>query len=139
MSKTTDELVEKYLAAESTLAEEEELFNTRESQAGMEEWSTYVKQKRKKAPTDLTDSILAAIQTKKRRSQRFLLSFAGVAASIALLLAIFTYTTSKGIDYDQKQAVLNEALSMFTEEKHTPIHKNIIYEDDMVIIYMASN
>ena len=139
-SKESDDLFIKYLEAESTLEEEDKLFNRKNQQPGKEEWSTYVKQKRKKAPSNLKSSIWAAIQTRKRKKQRFLVSLSGVAATIAFFITIFIYpTVNKQSDYNEKEALLDEALSLFSDEQPMPEKQGILYEDDMVIIYIASN
>lgn len=138
-SRETDDLIKKYLAAESTLKEEEKLFNSKNQRPGIEQWSTYVKQKRQKAPANLNASIWATIQAKKRKKQRHLVRLSGLAASIVIFMAFFIYNTvNKHSEYEEKEALLNEALSMFTEEKNTAEKQSILYEDDMVIIYLAS-
>lgn len=54
-------------------------------------------------------------------------------------MAIFICNTvNKDIGYDEKEALLNEALSMFSAAKHTPEKQSIFYEDDMVIIHVAA-
>lgn len=141
MSKEkSDGLLKKYMAAESTLEEEEKLFTAKNQDPGIEEWSKYVKQKRKKAPTNLNDAVWKSIQTRKRKKQRFLAILSGVAASIVLFITFFIANTgNKNISYDEKEALLNEALSMFSDEKHGPSNQSIVYEDEMIIIYTTSN
>ena len=87
----------------------------------------------------MNDSIWASIETRKRKKQRYLFSLSGVAASITLLLAFFIYNNvnSRG-GYAEKEALLNEALSMFSEEEPTLQRKTILYEDELVIIYVAA-
>jgi len=138
-NKESDGLIKKYLAAESTLDEEKELFKAKNQYPEIEAWGTFVKQKRVKVPRGLNDSIWASIQTRKRKKQRFLIGLSGIAASVALFMVIFINSTINfNNSYEEKEAVLKEALSMFPNEKHTPSNKNIIYEDELIIIYVAS-
>ena len=138
-NRKSDDLMEKYLAADSTLEEEDKLFNSENQLPGIKDWSSYVIQKRKKTPSNLKDSIWAAIQTRKRKKQRFLVILSGVAAAIALVITTFIYpTVNIHSDYKEKEALLNEALSMFSDEQPIPEKQSIIYEDDVVIIYVSS-
>lgn len=133
----SDDLIKKYLAAETTLEEEETLFESKNQLSEIAEWSTYVKQKRKKAPAHINDSILASIQARKR--QQVVVGLSGIAASIALVIAFFIYNTGmNSLTYEEKEVRLKEALSMFSDETHAPVNHSVLYEDDMVIIYTAS-
>ena len=137
--KNSDSLLEKYLAGETTLAEEEKFFSDKTQGPGIEEWSRYVKQKRKKAPPNFNDTVWASIQIRHRRKQRFLVGLSGLAASITLFIAIsIVNTNDNDVSYEEKKALLNEALSMFSDKKSEPAKQSIIYEDDMVIIYKTS-
>ena len=142
-SRKPDELIKKYLEAETTLEEEETLFDGENQPPGLAEWATYRKQKSKRAPSHLPDTIWSAIQRRRRNKRRMLIGMP-VAASIALLvMSIFfspdPVTQNEGpITYDEKEALLKEALSMFPDEKPTMSKEQIIYEDELVIIYMAS-
>ena len=138
-SSAKDDLMRKYLAGESTLEEEEKLFNPGDQRTGIEAWSTYVNQNRKKTPAGLADSIWANIKARDRRKQRFLVGLYGIAASVALCIAVLVYKTdNKNTDYAEKEALLNEALSLLSKEPNPDGNQRIIYEDDMVIIYSAS-
>ena len=141
MSKEkSDDLIKKYFAAKTSLEEEEELFNTINQQPGIEAWATFIRKNRKKAPPNLKGSVWAAIQTRKRKKQRFLVSLSGVAASIVLLVSFLIYNTSnRDIEYNEKAVLLNEALSMFPDENQTRLKQDVIYEDGMIVIYFESN
>ncbi|MEO1050393.1 MAG: hypothetical protein AAFX87_07195 [Bacteroidota bacterium] len=139
MSSDKHDLVNKYLAAKTTVEEEEALFNSEDQPSGMKEWSTYVKQKRKKAPAHLNDKIWASIQTRKKRRQRFLMGLSGMAASIAIILAVVVARpTEDDLNDHEKEVLFNEAMSMFPDEKNIVAKKDILYEDDAVIIYRVS-
>lgn len=129
-------LIKKYLAAESTLDEEETLRSAENQNPTMQAWSTYVKWKRKKAPANLNDTIWASIQTRRKKRRRVFYTLSGVAASIILFFTIsLNNTNNKSLSYEEKSDLLNEALSMFSNERQTLEEQNIIYEDDMIVIY----
>jgi len=140
MSSRKDDLLSKYFAAESTIKEEEELFSQGNETAGIEEWSRFVQNKKVKAPSDLKASIWSKIQAKKRRKQRFMMGMSGIAASITILLVLFfNGVEDNGMPYEEKEAMLKEALSMFGDEPNEKNKQTIIYEDEMIVIYIASN
>lgn len=60
------------------------------------------------------------------------------AASILLLLSLTIYKPFSNIQsYKKKEALLNEALSMFEDKSPKP-ELISIYEDDMIIIYASA-
>lgn len=143
-SRKPDNLIDKYLAAETTLEEEETLFDGKNQQPGVAEWATYRNHKRNKAPSNLPDTIWSTIQKRRRNRQRMLIGLPAVAASIAFVVFVLIYdegdqqVAPRRITYDEKEALLHEALSLFSEEQPTTSKQNVIYEDDVVIIYMTS-
>ncbi|MEM9325275.1 MAG: hypothetical protein AAGA85_06455 [Bacteroidota bacterium] len=143
-SRKPDNLIDKYLAAETTLEEEETLFDGKNQQPGIAEWATYRNRKRNKAPSNLPDTIWSTIQKRRRNRQRMLIGLPAVAASIAFVVFALIYDAGdqqvapRPITYDEKEALLHEALSLFSEEQPTTSKQNVIYEDDVVIIYMTS-
>src|SRR5690606_13882244 len=97
-----DELLKKYWNAESSLNEEEQLFDADIQRPGMQAWSGYVKQKRENVPPGLKASIWATIQNRKKRRQRFIYGLSGVAASIALFIAIsINNTRDPDLNYEE--------------------------------------
>lgn len=138
MSKRRN-LIDKYLAAKSTLEEEEKLFeNAANSNSSIEAWFSYVKGKRRKAPTYFNDRIWASIQSRKRKKRRFTVGLSLAAASIALFITVSVNNPDSNNGYQQKQKSLNEALSMFPNEEQVQTEASILYEDEMVIIYTVS-
>ncbi|MEQ8546808.1 MAG: hypothetical protein RIC03_02805 [Cyclobacteriaceae bacterium] len=140
--KKSEELIAKYLAGETTLEEEEILFSGNTQQTEMKHWFGYLHEKRAKAPAHLKDNLLAAIEAqklKKLKKRRFLVSISSLAASIVIIVAVsIGYSSSQQKSYEEKEALLKEALSMFPAEHEPPTAQRILYEDDMVIIYTES-
>jgi hypothetical protein len=101
-------------------------------------WSQFVKHSKKKPASDLKDSIMDTINMKQRKKQRYLMQFSGIAASL-VLIALFLYNQNTKQNEDiEKELLLEEALSMFDHEDQKTERKDIVYEDDMVIIYIVS-
>jgi len=65
--------------------------------------------------------------------------WSGIAASIIFLVAVTFNYKSTEMNYEEKAALLNEALAMFPEDNHKIDNQDIIFEDDTIIIYMATN
>ncbi len=137
MSKEmNEELIKKYLEAESSLEEDKKLFNDANNAPNLDAWATYVKQNRKNVTSNLSESIWNTIETRKKRKQRYLFGIPAVAASIALWVTIFTNRPGEQpISDEEKWALLTEALTMFEENTQKDVQQNIIYEDEMIVIY----
>ncbi|NQU52335.1 MAG: hypothetical protein HQ522_07320 [Bacteroidetes bacterium] len=135
-----ENLIEKYEAGASTLQEEQFLFdNAENSDPTIEAWSAFVKHKKKVAPQNLNDSLWASIQTRKIKKRSFVISIMSTAATVLLFIFIsVNYLSSKKMSYKEKEALLSEALSMLDIQKQIIAEQSIIYEDEMIIIYSAT-
>lgn len=133
-------LIEKYEAGDSTLSEEKFLFNSVEnSDPATETWSTFAKHKQKTAPVDLNNSIWETIQNKKQKKRRLSIGIISAAASVLIFLFIsINHFSSNKMSSSEKEVLLNEALEMLASTQQKETEKNIIYEDEMIIIYTAS-
>ncbi len=131
-----NELTEKYLNATSTLQEEEELFNTDSPEA----WATFVQKQKKRIPEGLEREVMSAIGKKAKSKRRFLNRTLPIAATVALLLSfLFIPSKEKEMTYEQKVELLEQALSGF-QEKGNPIpERNVIYEDELLVVYLTNN
>lgn len=140
MSKNYSEhLFKKYLNASTSLEEEEKLFNKENQQPEVEAWSKFVALNKTKIPENLEPSIWKTIEKKKKRQQHMIYYWSGIAASIIFLVAVTFNYKSTEMNYEEKAALLNEALAMFPEDNHKIDNQDIIFEDDTIIIYMATN
>lgn len=135
-----ENLIEKYEAGSSTLQEEQFLFdNAENSNPAIAAWSAFVKSKKKKAPSNFRDSLWTSIQTRKIKKRRLAIGIMSAAASLLLLITIsVNFRGSEKISYKEKEALLSEALSMFEGAEQMQAEQSIIYEDEMIIIYTAS-
>ncbi|WP_341224837.1 hypothetical protein [uncultured Arcticibacterium sp.] len=129
-----EKLIEKYKAGETTLKEEQFLLeNTSDVDTEMSAWFQYAKQKRKEPTPALKEKIWASI-SKKRIP--FRIGMFAAAASILFLAVFFIHNArQEKLAYEKKEATLKEALAMLSEPEIIPSKKNIIYEDELVIIY----
>ncbi|QTE21427.1 hypothetical protein [Polaribacter cellanae] len=136
--RKSDDLKNKYFTAKTTLEEEEWLFNSKNNDPEIEKWATYVNKNKAEIPSNLKDSVWSAIQNKEKRKKQKLIRLSGIAASIVLFISIFIYNYTNKINDKKNEALLNEALSMFPKEKNVAEIQQVLYEDNMVIVYLAS-
>lgn len=137
-SKERDKLIGKYLEAESNLKEEQEIFNAETENSELDPWLNFAKKTRVKAPENLNDSVWKSIQNKRKASRRIIYGLVATAASVALVISL-SVNSSKKQSYEEKEALLKEALAMFEENEPQQELWNIIYEDEMIVLYTAQN
>ena len=137
-SRGKDKLIEKYLEAESNLNEEQEIFNAGSTNSELDPWLNFAKKTRFKAPENLNNSIWEGIQNKRKTNRRIIYGLLATAASVALIISL-SVNSSKKQSYEEKEALLKEALSMFEKNEPQQEVRNIIYEDELIVIYMAQN
>lgn len=128
-------LEEKYKAGETTLEEEEALFqNGANADSELSAWYRYAKHSKKQAPPALEEGIWNTIQ---RRIRSLKITVFAAAASILLLIVFSTHISPKEgqLTYQEKEAKLQEALALVADIETEPSVENIIYEDELVIIY----
>ena len=131
------ELIQKYEAGMSTLEEEQFLLEqAKHEDTGMAAWATYVKHKKSKVPQNLNEDLWASFEKKTNTKRRYLY-WLTAAVSVLFVLGIWVaQTTEKIQSLAEKKALLEEARSMLapTPQK-MKIENEIIYEDDILIIY----
>ncbi len=131
----TDKLLEKYEQGLTSVEEEKQLFaHPEDSGIDHQVWFQYVNHQKKEVPNDLEDTVWSSIQTRKKK---WLIRTISMAASVALLVSLFLTTNpwqKKEMSYEEKAALLEEALAMCAEKKQT-IEREILYEDELLIIY----
>lgn len=138
-NKENKNLLNKYLEAESSIEEEKQLLRGQNDDPAMDSWFRFVNESKTKAPAGLNDKILASIESRNNSKHRFMNWGYGIAASITLIIGIILFQSRDNDDYLEKEALLNEALSMFPEPEQQHTDRTILYEDEMIIIYVASN
>ena len=133
-------LVSKYKLGETTLKEEELLFSHhKQRDPTLDAWSSFIKKNKIKIPDDLNDSLWENFEPQKSKHRRIWRSTMTAAASVILVIAlIIGFQKQDKQTYAQKEALLNEALSMFPFEENTTTAQNIIYENEMIVLYTTS-
>lgn len=135
-----ENLIEKYKAGASTLHEEQFLFdNAEKSKSTIEAWATFVKRNKREAPENLNGTLWESFQNRKIRKRRIITGIISAAASVILIIALFIGNAGQEkLSYSEKEAFLNEALNMFAGIEQTQTQQNIIYENDLIIIYTTT-
>ncbi len=134
-----NKIFEKYKKGNSSLDEENILFeNANNLNTSFKAWSNFARNNKIETPKDFNDTIWESFENKinNKHKSRFKIVIMSAAASILLIIAFFIgNTTKKELSYDQKAALLNEALSMFSDNKQN--NENIIYENETIVIYTS--
>ncbi len=136
-----EKLTEKYEAGASTLSEEKFLLDNAENlKTTIRPWFKFIKLNKKEAPLNFNESLWESIQTRRIKKRRFTIGIMSMAASIIILVSVFTYNDGyKKLSYQEKKALLSEALDMFEDPPpRLPLVQNIIYEDDIIIVYTTA-
>jgi len=131
------EIIEKYKSGNSSLKEEAFLFdNVDESQHEIKTWASFVKRNKKVAPDNFNDALWESFDKKTTKNNRFKIAIMSAAASILLISTLYLNNIrDKGLSNSEKEALLNEAKSMFTEYEQTKPTYKIIAENDFIIVY----
>ena len=134
----TKELKKKYLNAESTLQEENELLEGM-LDPDLNDWARFINNEKRPILEDMVPNVMAEIAEKKKAKKRFIYIATSIAASIILLLAYhFILAPEKEMSYNKKVELLNEVLSMNQNETILIPKDDVVYEDEIVIIYLTN-
>lgn len=135
-----EKLVEKYKEGNSSLKEENVLFNhSGHSEPSLEAWSTFVKNNKAEAPKGLNDTLWASFQHNKAKKRRLLFRTLALAASVILLGAFFiTNQEPKEQSYAEKERLLKQALEMFDNVEQEEVHHHVFYENELVVLYTTT-
>ncbi len=101
-------------------------------------WFKFLKNHKRKTPTNLESHIWTNIQRKDSKKPKMVLRALAVAASITLILSILWIPNplkSREMSYEEKAAALKEALIMISSAEKAETEQEIIYEDETIIIY----
>ncbi len=135
-----ERLIEKYKEGNSTLNEEQLLFDkTQNLKPSLEAWSTFVKKNKNETPKNFNDTLWESFQNKKTKRHRRFVGIMSTAASVLLLISLYIASPKqKELNYSEKEALLNQALNMVSNSEPSEIQQNIIYENEMIIIYTTT-
>ncbi len=132
-----EDLSEKYEAGNSTLKEEQFLFDhAEELPPHLEAWSTFVKESKGAVPGNLNDKLWDSFRNKIAEKRRLRIRTISAAASVVLLLALLIgLKLQSRPSSDEKQALLTEARNMVADAEQVAEMKRTIYEDEIIVIY----
>ena len=135
-----EKLVEKYNEGDSSLKEEQLLFNNaKNSEHSLEAWSTFVKNNKKEIPKDFNDTLWESFQNKKTIKRKEIIKIMSVAATVLLIISLFVGNLKlKEQSYSEKEVLLNQALNMFHNTTEKEVKYNIFYENEMIIVYTTT-
>jgi len=133
----TKRLIKKYKEGQSTLNEEQFLFHSTESlDPSLDAWSTFVKNNQTETPKDFNAQLWESFQNRKNRKRKLFIGIFSAAASVVLLVSLFLGTPKQDeLNYAEKEAMLSLAKEMVSNSDSVEIEQNIIFENEIVIIY----
>lgn len=141
-AKKIKELTEKYEAGDSTLKEEQSLFDSAENSGStIEPWSAFVKGNKREAPGNLNETLWSSFQNRTSRRRKLRIATMSAAASVMLIIAILIINPGqKQLSYSEKEALLEQAINMFEDSEQEIVgqeimEQEVIYEDELIIIY----
>jgi exonuclease III len=133
-------LLEKYKKGETSLIEEQELFNDKNAtQLEIGSLSHFIKNNQIKTPKNLNEKLWDSFENKQSKNNRFRIVGYAAAASILLVFSLYFGSLEKDkMTYHEKLVVLNEAKSMFENQSQEEIKQHIILETDLIIVYTSN-
>ena len=132
-----NEIIDKYESGTSTLEEEQYLFEqAKNSDNAIGSWAAFVHHNKRETSDNLNEELWASFEERTVNKKRYLY-WLMAAASIILVFGIFIHKSAENKQsYAEKKALLEEARSMLSPSpKKVKIKNEIIYEDDILIIY----
>ena len=91
-----------------------------------------------KVPKGLEDSMFSLIEQKEAARRRIITGISSAAAVVIILLSTVLLIPGKSeeMDYEEKLAALVEAYSLISPSETVESEKEILYEDESIIIYI---
>ena len=135
--ETIKNRIEKYKNGETSLKEEKRLFDeVDENESEIKILAGFVEENKIETPYNLNDKLWNSFEKKTAKKNRFKIGIFSAAASILLLVSLyFGFLNENELSYNEKEALLNEAKSMFSDAEVKQTIHNIIIETDFVIVY----
>ena len=135
----TKVLFKKYKEGNTTLKDEQYLFdNAIDTEPSLDAWSTFIKNNKTEIPNNFNDTLWESFQNKKNRKRKIFAGIMSTAASVILFTSLFIANQKQEeLNYSEKEVLLSLAKEMLSNSDLKVIEQNIIYENEMVIIYTA--
>lgn len=134
-----ENLIEKYKAGTSTLDEEQFLLeHTKDSESAMGVWFEFAKKQKREVAEGFSDTLWQSFQNRKAKRRRLWIGAMSVAATVLLLIAfLIDAPKPQELSYHQKEALLAQALDLLADAEEAKSEENIIYENELIIIYTS--
>ena len=132
------ELYDNYMEGKTSLDEESTLFEQNQNEGELKAWATFRNKNRHEAPQGMAERLESELFGGKSRKIRYW-SIGSIAASIALAMILFfgnNHETSMTLE--EKEAMLEQVLNILPEDELIE-EQDILYEDDLIVIYYESN
>jgi len=131
-------LIEKYLDGQTSLSEEQKLFNDSDiDHPTISPWAKYVNHKKIQAPANLNTTLWNPENYSPRKSLRKYIAILIITILLVVTgILISNSHQSKELDYATKKSLLDQAIAMTAPIDPTPQQKEILYEDELIIIYI---
>jgi hypothetical protein len=135
--ETMNKLIEKYKHGETSLKEEETLFNNvKEEQTELKMLGDFIKNNQIDIPHNFNYKLWKSFDEKKGKNNSFKIGFFSVAASIVLIVSLYAGNLNRTkLGNSEKQALLDEAKNMFSDIELTKTVHHIILESDLIVVY----
>ena len=133
-----DKLLELYEQGLTTSEEEAVLLKELgDSKTGANVVFNYIKHHKKQGPNDLEDKIWSSIQSGGKKKRRSIYSITSVAASVVLIVSLLLVNpfNRQEMSSENKSAIYDEALAMISESEEIPAVREVLYEDESIILY----
>ncbi|MAD96267.1 MAG: hypothetical protein CMB99_02970 [Flavobacteriaceae bacterium] len=133
-------LKEKYYAGSTSLQEEKQLIQ----ESSQEDSSTgriasFLKDQQQEAPKGFNDELWESFEEKIVEEKKPSFWIWSAAASIVIVLSFYFFNLYQGnVDEIHKQALLEEAKSMFIEQEEPIKTDKILFEDETLIVYTST-
>ena len=134
-----NEIKQKYLEGESTLQEEKALFEEASKEVkSLNQWATFVNQNKKTAPVGLNEKLWDAFEEKQFKKPWYEHEFFYAAAAAAIILVALFNFRPMGMSTTEKEMLLNQALEMVSDAETSQEQHDVVYENDMIVIYTTT-
>lgn len=142
MKENISELIKKFESGKSSLAEEKFLIDHPEKIVPPQKlWLSFIQRNKPTAPEKLKTTVWEAVKNKRSSRHRRRIGIISAAASVLIIVSVFILSPKKNeLSSREKETLLNEALNMFKDNSNTiDLSQNVLYEDEMIIIYTSQD
>ncbi|RCS26540.1 hypothetical protein DUT90_12345 [Polaribacter sp. WD7] len=130
-------IIKKYKSGTSTIADENFLFeNVTNTDKTTHYIAAFIKESKLQTPRNLNNTLWDSFEKKTKKKKEFKLALLALAASVVLIISVYINNKrSDTLDIQRKEALLNEAKSMFKNSEDPQIIHHIIIESDLLVVY----